>query len=104
MIQDRDVSVFTLVKMNRPEWGWLFFGLFACVVNGAVTPAYAFFYGEVFAVSIDYLEYSSLTFNWTLVKVLATTERINYFQIMFGQILVQVLFFNNEKDEGPLQV
>ncbi|XP_046678545.1 phosphatidylcholine translocator ABCB4-like isoform X2 [Homalodisca vitripennis] len=48
--KERDVGVFTLVQLNRPEWGWLFFGLLACVVNGAVTPIYAFFYGEVFAV------------------------------------------------------
>lgn len=50
--QLRDVSVFTLVQMNRPEWAWLFCGLLACTVNGLVTPAYAYFYGEVFAVSI----------------------------------------------------
>lgn len=49
--QLRDISVFTLVQMNRPEWAWLFCGLLACIVNGLVTPAYAYFYGEVFAVS-----------------------------------------------------
>ncbi|XP_054287388.1 ATP-dependent translocase ABCB1-like isoform X2 [Macrosteles quadrilineatus] len=46
----KDVGVFTLVQLNRPEWGWLFLGLLACIINGAVTPVYAFFYGEVFAV------------------------------------------------------
>lgn len=47
-----DVSAFRLLRLNKPECGWLLFGLLGCAVLGSVTPVFAFFYGEVFAVSL----------------------------------------------------
>ena len=50
-----DVSVLRLLKMNSPEWHWLTVGLLACSMTGAISPIFAFFYGEVFSVSIQRL-------------------------------------------------
>lgn len=38
------------MKANRPEWMYITIGMFGACVRGAVMPAFAFFYSEIFAV------------------------------------------------------
>lgn len=47
----KDVSAWKLIRLNGPEWGSLLIGFFGCAVFGSVMPIFAYFYGEVFAVS-----------------------------------------------------
>jgi len=52
-------SVLRLFKLNAPEWAWLMAGFIGCALTGSIMPVFAFFYGEVFAVSSKIF--------WTLV-------------------------------------
>jgi len=47
----RDVSAWKLIRLNSPEWVWLLMGFIGCAVFGSVMPIFAYFYGEIFAVS-----------------------------------------------------
>lgn len=46
------MSVRRLFQLNSPEWMWLLLGFIGCGLTGSIMPVFAFFYGEVFAVSI----------------------------------------------------
>ena len=39
-----------IIKHNRTEWPYIVCGFFGCVLTGAITPVFAFFYSEMFAV------------------------------------------------------
>jgi hypothetical protein len=49
----RDVSAWKLMRLNSPEWVWLLMGFIGCAVFGSVMPIFAYFYGEIFAVSAN---------------------------------------------------
>ncbi|CAG7831166.1 unnamed protein product, partial [Allacma fusca] len=37
------------MKVNKPEWWLLVLGGIGCILTGAITPVFAFFYAEMFA-------------------------------------------------------
>lgn len=41
------------IKLNRPEFPYLFVGLFLSLASGLSQPAFAILYSEMFGVSID---------------------------------------------------
>ncbi|XP_046678663.1 ATP-dependent translocase ABCB1-like isoform X2 [Homalodisca vitripennis] len=47
--EGRSISLWTLIRYNRPECVWLLLGLLGCSMTGSIMPVFAFFYGEVFA-------------------------------------------------------
>ncbi|XP_050546689.1 ATP-dependent translocase ABCB1-like [Daktulosphaira vitifoliae] len=63
--------MYQLLKYNSPEWVFLLFGTVGCILNGVLTPVYAYFYGEVFeslALTGEDLERESIF--WSLMFVL----------------------------------
>ncbi|XP_051999478.1 ATP-binding cassette, sub-family B (MDR/TAP), member 4 [Xyrauchen texanus] len=44
------VSFFTVLKLNKPEWPYIVFGVFCAIINGALQPAFAIIFSKIIAV------------------------------------------------------
>lgn len=50
------VSITRLLKLNSPEWPYILFGCGAAMVVGASFPAFAVLFGEMYGVSIPFID------------------------------------------------
>jgi hypothetical protein len=48
-----------IMKMNAPEWGYIFVGCIAALISGGIQPAFAIVFAEILAVSAFYIFVSS---------------------------------------------
>ena len=46
--KEPDISIWTLLRLNQPEWKYISFGIIGSVIMGLSVPIYGILYGEVF--------------------------------------------------------
>ncbi|CAB0012629.1 unnamed protein product [Nesidiocoris tenuis] len=86
-----DRIIWRLLKINTPDWPLLLIGFLSCAVNGTITPVFAFFYAQIFAIL-------SMT---AVAERLLARLRLASFQNMLKQ---QISWFDfEEHSSGKLQ-
>lgn len=59
-----DVSFFSVLRLNIPEWPYIFVGTFCAMINGAMQPVFAILFSKIITVGSSHSPHAGI-FNWS---------------------------------------
>ena len=66
---DKDVSIWRILRMNKPEWVYITLGVIGATIQGLSTPVYAMIFGELMGLLDPSLEGDAMHMNNILALV-----------------------------------